>query len=231
MQKLITFIIPAKNEELSIRQTINHCYAALAKIKLSGEIIVIDSSTDNTAKLAQQLKAKVIPSNAPGIGNAYLSALPHIQTPYTILLDADFTYDLDSLGPFLEKLLNGYDLVIGSRIRGKIDTGAMPTLHRYFGNPLTTFIFNLAFHTKFTDIHCGLRGFRTSSFRELGMTSSSWDYAVEMLIRSLKCKQKIIELPINYHKSPAGRKSHLCAHWYTPWYAGVLTLRRIFINL
>jgi hypothetical protein len=81
-----------------------------------------------------------------------------VRGRYVILGDADCTYDFREIAPFVEKLRGGHDYVMGSRFGGGIEAEAMPALHRYFGTPVTTFILNVLFGSRFSDIHCGMRG-------------------------------------------------------------------------
>ncbi|MFW1123157.1 glycosyltransferase, partial [Vibrio parahaemolyticus] len=80
------------------------------------------------------------------------------------MADADDSYDWSNIGPFVRKIQEGYDLVMGNRFRGGIEAGAMPTLHRYLGNPVLSLIARIAFNTKIGDFHCGMRAFTRSAF-------------------------------------------------------------------
>ena len=85
---------------------------------------------------------------------------------YIIMADSDGTYDLENLNPFLHKLREGYDLVIGNRFKGGIKANSMPLLHRYLGNPVHSFLGRILFKTSIGDFHCGLRGFTKKYFHK-----------------------------------------------------------------
>jgi hypothetical protein len=144
---------------------------------------------------------------------------------YVILGDGDGTYDFRKINHLLQPLIQGADFVIGSRIKGKIYPQAMPMLHRYFGNPLTTALFNFLYGTNLSDIHSGLRAFSREILNDLDFRSNSWDYAVEMLCLLVKSKRTLVEVPVEYYRSAFQRTSHLRRHWSTPWKAGLLTLK------
>jgi len=227
--KKISIVIPSLDEELVIGQVVKDCWIGLKDNK-EHQILIIDSSTDRSPEIARELGADVVEKPKAGLGQAYIDAIPHIKGDYLIMGDADGTYDYKVLEPFIEKLDEGYEFVMGSRFRGKIEDGAMPKLHRYFGTPFTTWIFNRVYGTKFSDIHCGLRAMTTDAFIRMNLQSTSWEYASEMIIKSVHLNLKIAEVPIDFHKSAPGRMSHLeRGGWFTPWHAGWINLKKIFI--
>jgi hypothetical protein len=143
--------------------------------------------------------------------------------------DADCTYDFREIGPFVEKLREGYDLVMGSRFRGKIEPGAMPHHHRYFGTPVTNWIFNLVVGCRFSDIHCGMRGLTRETYVRIGLRSQGWEYASEMILKSLHLRLAIAEIPIDFYRDRNGRVSTVKRRgWLTPWKAGWESLRIMF---
>jgi hypothetical protein len=118
---------------------------------------------------------------------------------------------------------------MGSRFKGTIDAGAMPPLHQYFGTPLTTWILNIMYGCRFSDIHCGMRGLTRDAYHKLGLQSQKWEYASEMIIKAVKLGLKTEEVPIHFLKDMEGRTSHLKASWYAPWVAGWQNLRVFFL--
>lgn len=229
MHKKITIVIPSLNEELVIGQVVKDCWVGLQN-NHEHQVLIIDSSTDRSPAIARAEGAEVVQKPKAGLGQAYIDAIPHITGDYLIMGDADGTYDYTKLEPFIEKLDEGYEFVMGSRFRGNIEDGAMPKLHRYFGTPLTTWIFNRVYGTTFSDIHCGLRGMTTDAFIRMNLQSTSWEYASEMIIKSVHLGLKSTEVPIDFHKSVPGRMSHLQrGGWFTPWHAGWINLKKIFI--
>jgi hypothetical protein len=123
--------------------------------------------------------------------------------------DADCTYDFRNIEPFMESFRNGYEYVMGSRFRGVIEPGSMPLHHQYFGTPLTTWILNLLFASRFSDIHCGMRGITRAALLRMSLQSQSWEYASEMVLKSVRMNLPTAEVPVHFLKDREGRFSHL----------------------
>jgi hypothetical protein len=144
--------------------------------------------------------------------------------------DCDCTYDFRELAPFVEKFRGGAEFIMGSRFRGYIEPGAMPVLHRYLGTPVTTFILNRIFGSRFSDIHCGMRGITRDALEKMDFRSQSWEYASEMIIKSVHLRLRTEEVPIRFLKDREGRLSHLKrSGWFSPWYAAWINLRAMFV--
>jgi hypothetical protein len=144
--------------------------------------------------------------------------------------DCDLTYDFREIKPFVEKLDEGNDFVMGSRFRGYIEPDAMPKLHRYFGTPLTTWLLNLIYGTRYSDIHCGMRALTRDALGKINLESQSWEYASEMVLKAARYKLKIAEVPIRFYKDRGGRQSHLKrSGWLAPWRAGWINLKAMFL--
>ena len=204
--------------------------AGLKSAGVAGEVLIIDSSTDRSPEIAEQHGARVLRVPKRGLGRAYIDAIPHIRGDYVIMGDCDLTYDFRELKPFIEKLDEGYDFVMGSRFRGRIEEGAMPPLHRYFGTPITTWILNIMYGTKYSDIHCGMRAMTKDALIRLNLESQSWEYASEMVLKAAKLKYRISEVPVFFYKDREGRLSHhKRAGWFSPWQAGWINLRAMFL--
>jgi hypothetical protein len=140
--------------------------------------------------------------------------------------DADCTYDFREINKFISKLDEGYEYVMGTRIKGFIEEGAMPALHRHFGNPLTTWILNFLLGTNYSDIHCGLRALTFEALKKIDLQSSSWEYASEMVVKASLLKFRSTEVPIHSYKDKEGRKSHhRRLGWFSPWQAGWINLK------
>lgn len=227
---LISIVIPTLNEELTISEFVDWCWEGIRKAGVTGQILIIDSSTDNTAQIAKSKGAEVVCVPKRGLGRAYIDSLPHICGRFVIMGDADLTYDFREILPFVEKFNEGYEFVMGSRYLGYIEPGAMPPLHRYFGTPLTTWILNTMFGTRYSDIHCGMRGITLEALKKIKLASQSWEYASEMVLKASRYKLRIAEVPIKFYKDREGRLSHLKrAGWTTPWKAGWINLRVMFL--
>jgi glycosyltransferase involved in cell wall biosynthesis len=227
----VSIVIPALNEELTISEFVSWCQEGLEKAGVRGEILIVDSSTDRTLQKALAGGARVLKTPRRGLGRAYIDAIPFIRGEHVLLGDADLTYDFRDIGAFLEKFRRGYQFIMGSRFRGQIEAGAMPALHRYFGTPLTTWILNCLYGTHFSDIHCGMRGVTREAFLAMEIQSSGWEYASEMVIKSVQMDLTTAEVPVRFLKDREGRLSHhRRAGWRSPWIAGWDNLRSMLVH-
>jgi glycosyltransferase involved in cell wall biosynthesis len=225
-----SIVIPALNEQLTMPMFIGWCKEGMARAGVRGEILIVDSSTDRTSELALAGGARVLKSPKRGLGRAYIDSLPFIRGKYVVMGDCDCTYDFRELGPFVEKFHGGAEFIMGSRFRGYIEPGAMPPLHRYLGTPVTTWILNVIFASHFSDIHCGMRGISRAALERMGLRSQSWEYASEMVLKSVHMKLRTEEVPIRFLKDQEGRTSHhKRAGWFSPWQAAWINLRAMFI--
>ncbi|OPX77838.1 MAG: Glycosyltransferase AglJ [Methanosaeta sp. PtaB.Bin039] len=194
----ISLIIPTRNEEETIEECIRQSQAALATTGMKWEILVVDSSTDGTADLAEALGAIVIKPDKLGYGNAYLYGFGWARGDFIVIMDGDLTYDPAEIPKFIKLLEDGADLVIGSRLRGDIRPGAMPALHRYIGNPLLTGILNILFAPGISDAHCGMRAITRDALRRLDLKAGGMEFASEMMIEAAEKKLAVREIPISY---------------------------------
>jgi glycosyltransferase involved in cell wall biosynthesis len=227
----ISIVIPALNEELTISEFVAWCLEGLEKTGVRGEILIVDSSTDDTAQKAVSRGARVLKTPKRGLGRAYLDALPFIRGECVLLGDADLTYDFREIHPFLEKFRQGYQFIMGSRFKGHMESGAMPALHRYFGTPITTWILNRLYATNFSDIHCGMRGITREAFIAMDIQSTGWEYASEMIVKSVQMGLRTAEVPVHFLKDREGRVSHhKRAGWRSPWIAGWHNLRSMLVS-
>jgi glycosyltransferase involved in cell wall biosynthesis len=226
----VSIVIPALNEELTIGRFIEWCQEGLQRANVRGEILIIDSSVDRTAEIALSKGARVLKTPKRGLGRAYIDALPFIRGRYVLMGDADCTYDFRKLAPVVERLRSGYEYVMGSRFRGYIEPGAMPPLHRYWGIPVTTSILNFLYAARFSDIHCGMRGITLEALRRMNLESQSWEYASEMVLKSVRMNLRTAEVPVRFLKDQEGRISHhKRAGWYSPWHAAWINLKAMFV--
>lgn len=229
-QPEVSIVIPALNEELTIEDFVRWCWEGLAAAGVVGEILIVDSSDDRTAELALAGGARVLRTPRRGLGRAYIDALPHIRGRWVVMGDADCTYDFRQLAPFIEGFRAGYDYVMGSRWRGSIEPGAMPALHRYAGTPVTTWILNRIYRSGFSDIHCGMRGITRDALEAMQLRSQSWEYASEMMLKSVHMRLRTTEVPVHFFKDYDGRQSHHKREgWLSPFKAAWINLRAMFI--
>ena len=227
----VSIVIPALNEELTIGQFVDWCVEGLQRAGVSGEVLIIDSSKDATAEIALDKGARVLKAPKRGLGRAYIDAVPFIRGEYILMGDADCTYDFRDLRPFMDSFHRGYEYVMGSRFRGYIEPGSMPPLHQYFGTPVTTWLLNFLYSSRFSDIHCGMRGITRGALVRMDLQSQSWEYASEMVLKSVHMQLRTTEVPVRFYKDQQGRVSHhRRAGWFSPWQAGWINLRAMLVN-
>ena len=227
----ISIVIPALNEETTISEFVAWCKQGLANAGVRGEILIVDSSNDSTAEKALAGGSRVLKTPKRGLGRAYIDAVPFIRAPYVLLGDADLTYDFREIAPFVQKFREGRQFILGSRFRGSIEPGAMPPLHRYFGTPLTNWILNCLYSADFSDIHCGMRGITREALRRMDLQSQSWEYASEMVLKSVQMELDHAEVPVHFLRDREGRLSHhKRAGWLSPWIAGWINLRSMLVH-
>lgn len=198
----VSIIIPALNEEGIVGKTVKS--VPLKKLKENGletEIVVVDNaSTDNTAQEATNAGARVVREEKRGYGNAYLRGFREAKGDIIVMGDADGTYPFETTYEFIQPILKGdADMVMGSRLKGDIQKGAMPALHRYIGNPFLTWLLNVLFKTGISDAHCGMRAFKKDALGKLNLQSPGMEFASEMVIEASRANLKIAEVPITYY--------------------------------
>ncbi|MFA5858340.1 MAG: glycosyltransferase family 2 protein [Elusimicrobiota bacterium] len=197
----VSVVLPCLNEEETIEASIKKGFAGITKTGLPGEVIVVDNgSTDKSVELSKNLGARVINESEKGYGNALRRGIDDAYGKYIIMGDSDDTYDFSELDKFVKLLKDGgYDLVMGSRFKGKILPGAMSWTHRYIGNPILSGILRVFFGGNVSDSHCGLRAFTKDAYKKMGLQTTGMEFASEMVIHALKLKLKIGEIPITYY--------------------------------
>lgn len=205
---LVSLVIPTKNESKTVCEVIQRATAVFEEMGLEGEILVADSSTDGTAEIAASCSARVIAPEKLGYGNAYLAGFKQARGEYIVLMDGDLTYDPGEMKNILPLLMSGScDMVMGSRLKGKILPGSMPPLHRYIGNPFLTWVLNSLFPAGISDAHCGLRAITRTALERLNLRTGGMEFASEMVIEASRKGLRIAEVPITYY--PRRGKSKL----------------------
>jgi len=225
-QPELSIVIPTLNERITIVDFLDWCKEGLAKAGVAGEILIVDSSEDETPWLAVANGARVLRTPKRGLGRAYIDAVPYIRGKYVLMGDADCTYDFRDIKGFVEAFRAGHEYVMGSRFKGYIEPGSMPKLHQYFGTPVTTAMLNGLYSTRFSDIHCGMRGITRDALNRIELESQSWQYASEMVLKSVCLGLDTTEVPVRFLKDKEGRLSHMKRNgWLEPWRAGWINLR------
>lgn len=226
----VSIVVPCLNEELTIGEFVDWCMEGLAVAGVSGEVLIVDSSNDRSPVIAAEHGARVISVPRRGLGRAYIDAIPYVRGEVAIMGDCDLTYDFRDVGGFIDAIRCGHDFVMGTRTKGEIERGAMPVLHRYFGSPATTLMFNIIYGTRFSDIHCGMRAVTLDALERMDLESSGWEYASEMILKARKLRMRTTEVPVRFWRDRDGRESHLRrGGWTTPWLAGWNSLRVMFL--
>ena len=206
----LSVVMPCLNEADTIGICIQKALRALRENNIRGEVIIADNgSTDKSREIAVELGAVVIPVREKGYGSALMGGIGAARGKYIIMGDADDSYDFLEIPRFVESLRAGYDLVQGCRLPsggGTIVRGAMPFLHRWWGNPMFSRMARWWFAAPIHDIYCGMRGFTRELYDRLDQRCTGMEFATEMIIKSSMCREKIAEVPITLH--PDGRKTH-----------------------
>ncbi len=206
----VSVVIPCLNEANSLAYCVDKAMKAFQAAGLSGEVVVADNgSTDGSIQIAEQHGARVIRVAERGYGAALRAGIAGARGFFIIMGDADDSYDFTDVPRFVEKLHEGNDIVMGNRFRGEIKPGAMPPLHKYFGNPGLTALLNTLFHAHIGDGYCGMRGFTRSLYDRLDLRSSGMEFALEMVIKSAQIGARIAEIPITLWPDKRGRAPHL----------------------
>ncbi len=209
-KKELSIVLPCLNEELTVGICVSKAVSFLKKHKISGEVIVADNgSTDNSVKISARNGARVVHVEQKGYGSALRGGFEAAQGKYIIMADADDSYDLVNLMPFVEKLREGYDLVMGNRFKGGIKKDAMPWHHRHIGNPILSFLGKLFFKTPANDFHCGLRGFTKEAVERMEVQTTGMELASEIVIKSSVLGMKVCEVPTTLSPDGRDRPPHL----------------------
>jgi len=207
---LVSAVIPCLDEERTVGFCVEKALAGIRALGVTGEIVVVDNgSTDRTVEVATSLGARVVVEPQKGYGAALRTGIESARGRIIVMADGDDSYDWGSIEPFVRKIQEGYDLVVGNRFKGGILPGAMPPLHRYLGNPLLSAITRLAFGVQVGDVHCGMRAFTKEAFLRLGMGTPGMEFATEMIASAAHHGLRIAEVPTRLYPDKRGRPPHL----------------------
>lgn len=207
---LVSAIMPCLNEENTLGICIGKVLTAFERLGIEGEVVVGDNgSTDRSIEIAEGMGARVIHQPVRGYGAAVQAAAENARGRYLLMGDADDSYDWSAIDGFVEQLVAGADLVMGNRFGGGIEPGAMPPLHRYFGNPFLSAVGRWLYRSPIRDFHCGMRGFTKDAYLRMAPRSPGMEFASEMVINAQRSGLDVREVPIKLYPDKRGRPPHL----------------------
>ena len=213
----LTILMPCLNEAETLAVCIRKAMGFLQRTGIAGEVVIADNgSTDGSQAIATSLGARVVPIPARGYGAALQGGIQAARGRYVIMGDSDDSYDFSQLDGFVDKLRQGWELVMGNRFQGGIAPGAMPKLHRYLGNPVLTAVGRILYGSPAGDFHCGLRGFDRDAIIGLGLDLPGMEFASEMVVKATIRKLRITEVPTTLSKDGRSRPPHLRS-WRDGW--------------
>lgn len=196
----VSIVMPCLNEEETIGVCVKKALNAIRENKLEGEVIVSDNgSKDNSVEIAKQEGACVVLQKKKGYGHAYQLGISEAKGRYVIIGDSDDTYDFLDIMKFIIPLREGYEFVNGSRMKGKIHSGAMSFLHRHIGNPVLSFTLNMFFKSGFSDVYCGMKAFTKEAFIKISPLSPGMEFALELIINASRFNLKKTEVPVDLY--------------------------------
>jgi hypothetical protein len=224
----LTIVMPCLNEAETLAACIQKARLGLERAGVNGEVLIADNgSTDQSVAIARKHGARVVPVKERGYGAALRGGIEAARGKWIIMGDADDSYDFSRIEGFIEKLRQGYDLVMGCRLPsggGRILPGAMPWKNRWIGNPSLSLIGQLFFKCPARDFHCGLRGFTRAAYEKMDLKTTGMEFASEMVIKATLKSLRIAEVPISLYPDGRSRPPHL-----KPWRDGWRHLRFMLI--
>jgi glycosyltransferase involved in cell wall biosynthesis len=213
----VSIVMPCLNEAETLARCIGHAQTAVKKGGYSAEIIVADNgSTDGSQQIARELGATVIDVPRRGYGSALIGGIDAARGHFVVMGDADDSYDFEAIAPLIDKLRDGYDLVVGNRFMGGIEPGAMPWSHRWVGNPALTLISRIFFNAPVGDTHCGLRALTKDAYERMRLRATGMEFASEMVIKAALKGMRITEVAVKLRPDGRSRPPHLRT-WRDGW--------------
>jgi glycosyltransferase involved in cell wall biosynthesis len=206
----LSIVMPCLNEADTLESCIRGAQRALAENDIAGEIVIADNgSTDGSRDIATRLGARVVAVAEKGYGSALMGGITAARGTYILMGDADDSYDFAEVPRFLARLREGYELVQGCRLEtggGTVQPGAMPVLHRIWGNPMFSAMARTWFSAPIHDVHCGMRAFTKELYQRLDQQCTGMEFASENIIKASLLGARMTEVPITLR--PDGRVSH-----------------------
>ena len=213
----VSIVMPCLNEAETLARCIGHAQTAVKKGGYSAEIIIADNgSIDGSQRIARDLGATVIDVPRRGYGSALIGGIDAARGRFVVMGDADDSYDFEAIAPLIDKLREGYDLVVGNRFMGGIEPGAMPWSHRWVGNPALTLISRIFFNAPVGDTHCGLRALTKDAYERMRLRATGMEFASEMVIKASLKGMRITEVAVKLRPDGRSRPPHLRT-WRDGW--------------
>lgn len=213
----LSVVLPCLDESETLAVCVDKALGAIERLSLVGEVIVADNgSVDGSREIAVEHGARLVQVDERGYGAAIAGGVVASRAVFVIVADADASYDLENLEPFVTALRDGADLVMGNRFQGGIAPGAMPMLHRYLGNPVLSGLGRILFKAPVGDFHCGMRGFRRASILGLNLRTRGMEYASEMVVAAVVRGLDVREVPTTLRPDGRTRAPHLRT-WRDGW--------------
>ena len=205
----VSVVLPCLDEAEGVVTAVQEALQGLRSAGLSGQVIVVDNgSTDGSAVVAAALGATIVWEPRRGYGMAIRRGLQTARGDVIVLADADSSYDLCQLGQLVQRVVQGADIVVGTRSCDRLEVGAMPWLHRRVGIPGLNLLLAMATGRWFRDSQSGFRAFKRDRFIHLGCTSTGMEYATEMLLMAHRAGFRIEEVPVRYRRRTGASKLH-----------------------
>jgi glycosyltransferase involved in cell wall biosynthesis len=213
----LSVVMPCLNEAETLETCIRKVLETIGRYDIDAEIIIADNgSTDGSQQIAERLGATVVPVPTKGYGAALQAGILAASGQYIIMGDSDDSYDFREIPTLLDKLREGYELVMGNRFKGGIAKGAMPFLHRYLGNPVLSLIGKVFFQIPVNDFHCGLRGFSKAAYLGWNPVSPGMEFASELVVKAALRKASMTEVGVTLSPDGRSRPPHLRT-WRDGW--------------
>jgi glycosyltransferase involved in cell wall biosynthesis len=206
----LSIVMPCLNEARTVGRCVEKALRTMRELGIAGEVVGSHiGARDGRIEWAERAGARVVRQSLKGYGNALRKGFAEARGRFLIMGDCDDSYDFTDLKPFVDRLREGADLVMGNRRKGGIKPGAMPWLHRWIGNPGLSWFLNLLFHTSAGDVYCGMRGFRKDAVERMNLHMPGMELAPEMVIKSTLARLSVQEVPIALWPDGRGRRPHL----------------------
>jgi glycosyltransferase involved in cell wall biosynthesis len=206
----VSAVMPCLNEERTLATCIRKAQECFRVLGIEGEVVIADNgSSDRSVEIAQALGARVVHQPIKGYGAALMKGIEAARGEIIVMADADDSYDWLAMGNFIARIREGFDLVMGNRFAGGIDSGAMPALHRYLGNPVLSALARVIHRAPVGDFHCGMRAFTKEAYQRMRLRTSGMEFATEMVVNSVRAGLRVSEVPTRLRPDGRNRPPHL----------------------